>query len=60
MIFTSLTSSVISISNNGPHIIFSTQIIRNSTTINGIVTPNLIYKPFSINSKNKSQINQKG
>ena len=37
MIFTSLTSNVISVRNNGPHIIFSTQAIRTSTTINGIV-----------------------
>ncbi len=60
MIFTSLTSNVISVSNNGPHIIFSTQAIRNSTTINGIVTSNLIYQPFSINSGNKLPKKQKG
>ena len=55
MIFTSLTSNVISVRNNGPHIIFSTQAIRTSTTINGIVTPNLIYQPYSIDSENKLQ-----
>lgn len=60
MIFTSLTSNVISVRNNGPHIIFSTQAIRTSTTINGIVTPNLIYQPYSIDSENKLQRNQKG
>ena len=60
MIFTSLTSNVISVRNNGPHIIFSTQAIRTSTTINGIVTANLIYEPFSINPENKLQKNQKG
>lgn len=53
MNFTLFSCNVKSISNNGPHMITSTQAIINSTTINGIVTPKLNYNSRSTNLEDK-------
>lgn len=50
MMFELKNCKVKSISHNGPHTITSTQVFRDSVTVNGIVTPNLIYQPISVNT----------
>lgn len=51
---TLLTNSIKNVSNNGPHIITSTQMFRITTTINGIVTPNLKHQMLIPSLKTKS------
>lgn len=58
MTFT-LTNNIKNMSNNGPHAITSTQIFRITTTINGIVTPDLKYQPLTSPLKNVSCKQQK-